>query len=351
MSTFLLTTVIVLFTAAPTLSARPRVGMVEGVRSLWNITQAAPNLQKLATTEIDMLAAHALHQLKITVPGFSANGHEPALPPLMQARVLLHEQEALLAALAKNGYGVKKELKKIIALTGEGRAVESNDDNGAERVSVIKFTHADGGNEHHEIDKDKLDSAVSFYINKALDLTSEDVFVVDTRENLIYLVGLARKLNETFGIEASDVRDRVMRREKAGRRDLYRALRELGERRHNNPFIAANTKELAERREFFVDIQAQAEPLVESQDWPTMSLPGVEVKAKIFELAARIAANYGHYDKLAANLQSIIDLSNSTDSVALKVTFNNMEVTLDEHTYHAVQQYYRKAFGDWYDYL
>lgn len=218
-----------------------------------------------------------------------------------------------------------------------------------EKVGVIKFTRDDGVEEQHIIDKTKINSAINFYIDKALDLTSEGAVVIDTREDPIYLIGFARKLHEEFGVEMSYVRERVESREKAGHKDLARVLRKLGKWR-NDSFVTAYTNELAKWRGFTVEIEASAEPMVKDQDWPVMSLPGVEVKAKLFELAARIAANFHRVDKLAANLQSIIDLNNSTDNVTLTVNFKNIEVTLDEHTHHTVKQLYLQAFGDNYEY-
>ena len=344
MNKILLTAVAVLLATKPALSAP--VGLAERLRTLWSIAQAAPRLQKLALAEIDVYSANVLRQLKITVPGFSTDprAYDSALPPLKQARVLLHEQEALLAALARQHHTVKGELQKIIALTDEVRAMEHPDNTGLEKAAVIRFSRDDGTEEQHIIDKTRIESAIRFYIDKALYLTNEEAVVIDTREDPIYLLGFARRINEAFGVEMSYVQDRVVSRKMAGRKDLLRVLRELG-KWHNNPSQAAYTNVLAAQRGLAVEIAAQAEPMVNNQDWPTMSLPGVEVKAKLYELAARIAASYHDVDKLAANLQSIIDLNNSTDSVSLTVNFKNIEVTLNEHTYATVKNLYHQAFA------
>ena len=334
MNKILLTAAFVLLAAAPALSITPpHVGMGERLRTIWHITQAKPRLQKLAITEIDVHSAEALRRLKIVMPSLSVDSsdyYDQTYQPLTQARLLLYEQETLLAALAKNYRLVKDLLKKITSLTTKGDM-------------MTKYSRADGLEEQHIFNESNLDQAANLYIDTVLDLTEGLAVVIDTREDPIYLTGFARRIYEEFGVEMGYVRERIASREKAGHKDLARVLRELG-KWHNIPFTMTFSTALAKQRGFSVEIEAGADPMVDHPDWPMMSLPGVEVKAKLYEIASRIAASYHDYESLSANLLSIIDLNNTTDGVYLTVNFEGIEATLNEHTYDTVEKFYHQAF-------
>ncbi len=310
------------------IQAQGHVGTFAGLRTTYPRLLAKIQAQELATMELDRASAESLRSISIVLDGMAVSPERfgRALPPLMQARVMLHEQEALLEVLRKaSRYEISVPLRKIVKLAGNG---------------AIELKHADA-TEQARLDKANLFAAVYFYIENVRKLVGEEAFVIEGSKDSLFLIRLGRNL-EKHGMRTESLLNRVEERKKTGRRDIARALQELS-KAGDDPYSTALVRTLAESIGFSVQIEALAKPIVDGGG--DMALLGVETKAMIYELAARIAAANADGETLQANLYRILALNNDIDRVTMTVALRGKKVVLNEDNFYQVQQLYMQVFS------
>ena len=328
MNKFILTMVSTLFISAQVAAAQGRMGVFAGLRTLYPRLLAKIQAQELATMELDRDSAESLRSISIVLDGMAVSPERfgRALPPFMQAMVMLHEQEALLEVLREaSRYEISLPLRKIVKLAGNG---------------VIEIKH-DNATEQTRLDKANLSAAVDFYIENVRKLVGKEVFVIVGSKDPLSLIGLGRNLQK-YGMRTESLLNRVEKRKKTGRRDIARALRELS-KAGDDPSPTAIVRTIAESVDFSVQIEVLAEPLL--NDWGEMALLGAKTKAMIYEFAARIAAANADGETLQANLHRILALNNDIDSVTMTVALRDRKVVLNESNFYQVQQLYLQVFS------
>ena len=329
-------------------TAQGGAGALTRLRTLYPRMLAKQQAQELATTELDKVSAAALRKISIVLPGMpvpeAPQRFGQALPPLTQAMVMLHEQEALLKSLLGSSYETREALRNLIKLGGEG---------------VIVVTHNDYNEQTPlNLDRRTFSNAIDFYSESTLAMLEKPaILFVGGKKNMLNLIGIDKEL-EKHGMPPRTLLDRITHRERNGGRELALALQELSQA-GNSPYPTALVHTIAKDIGFNTQIEALAKPLLADNAEPiaddleplpesireAMALPGIETKAKIFELAARIAAIKSDLKALYANLRRILDLNNNTDYVQMTVSLRGRKKVLSEDNLHAVQQLYRQVFA------
>lgn len=324
MNKFLLTMVSILLIGLQSNTAQAKIGALEGLRMTHTRLMAKQQAQELATMELDRVSAMALHKISIVLDGTALSSEHlgRALPPLTQVRAMLLEREALMGVLRNSYYETREALRKIVKAARNGAIVVKSGD----------------GREQTPLNDSTLDNAADFYTENINTLLNEPVIFITGSRDPLNIIATGREL-EKHGTHTESLLRRIEGRKNTGRRGLARALKELSKA---IPSSTVLVRTLAKNEGFSVQIEASATPLV--KNWKEMGLPGVETKAMIYELAARIAATQSEAETVLANLQRILALNNDNDSVQMTVALRGREVVLQEESLLQVQQLYLQIF-------
>lgn len=325
MNKFLLTMISILLIGLQSNTAQAKIGALEGLWTTHTRLMAKQQAQELATMELDRVSAMALRKISIVLDrtALSSEHLGRALPPLTQVRAMLLEREALMGVLRNSYYETREALRKIVKAAGNGAIVVKSGD----------------GIEQAPLNNSTLDNAADFYTENINALLNEPVIFITGSRDTFEIIAIGSRELEKHGTHTGSLLSRIEGRKNTGRRDLARALKELSKA---IPSSTVLVRTLAKNEGFSVQIEASATPLV--KNWKEMGLPGVETKAMIYELAARIAATQSEAETVLANLQRILALNNDNDSVQMTVALRGREVVLQEESLLQVQQLYLQIF-------
>ncbi len=324
---FPLMVVVVLFVASQLAAAQG--GGLAGLRTVFPRLLARMQAQELATMEIELAAAASLRQLAVVVDGRAVSSPQlgKPLPPLVQARMMLHEREALLAVLRSSRHTIRTSLRSIVRLAGEGEVV---------------VRHAGGATQQVVLEKASLSAATDFYTQNVRELVGEGVFVIVGSKEPLSMLSLSDYLKE-HGKHVVSLLMRVGERKRTGRRDIARALRELGSA-GDGAYLPERGRTAVVGTDFAVRTTARAEPIIDAGE--ETALLGIETKADIFEFAARLAATRGDGEAVRANLRSVLALNNDSDRLTMTIAVQDGEVVLlNEANLFEVQRLYLQIFA------
>ena len=347
MNKFLLTMISTLFLGIiQAETAQGRTTAWQSLRTAYPRMLAKKQAQELATMEIDRVSATALRKVSIVLHGTTVFGSlrdsGRALPPLAQARVMLYEREALLGVLQEQDYEMNKSLRNIIKIGGSGVVVAKDVDRKVQAPLSL--------------DKSTFSNTAYFYAQSIIDTLEEPALLVVGERDKINLIATDRELQK-YGMPPRTLLKRVRRRAKSGSQDITHTLQELSQV-GNDPYPTALAHALASDAGFDVHIEALTDPLLPDgteaiaddlgllpvSTKEAMALPGIETKAMIYELAARIAAINSNSGALRENLMRIIKLNNDDDHVEMTISLESKKISLDKNNVHEVQQLYQQVF-------